>query len=281
MLTLIKVLIPGAAENLRAEAARILNRDTDYTQVISYISDKLSPPERTPQAQASPSPEESAALSGPAYSPVTMSSLREEKLPAVKRPASDELTQRVKNRLSGVESGNAPSETDGEGEGAEELPEAVQTFLNSQAAYSDYALPVNVTYSLSELPFPYEAPVSGYQSSGFGYRLHPILNEVKFHYGTDVAAYSGDTIMAFADGTVTFSGYSDSYGYYITIDHADGWQSLYAHCSQLYVQSGDSVTMGQQIALVGETGQATGPHLHFELTHNGVYVNPEYYVNYI
>jgi murein DD-endopeptidase MepM/ murein hydrolase activator NlpD len=110
--------------------------------------------------------------------------------------------------------------------------------------------------------------------------MHPILNEVRFHYGTDVAAYSGESVTAFADGTVSFAGYSDSYGNYITIEHSDGWRSLYAHCSILDVKTGESVSAGQQIALVGSTGQATGPHLHFELTHDGVYSNPEYYVNY-
>lgn len=162
---------------------------------------------------------------------------------------------------------------------AAEIPEAVSIFLNSQEAFMDYGFPENVDYTVQELPFEYAIPVAGCSSSGFGYRIHPIQNEVKFHYGTDFAANAGENIAAFADGTVLFAGSSDSFGNYITIDHGDGWTTLYAHCSYLYVHSGQSVTSGEKIALVGATGHVTGPHLHFELRHNGIYLNPEYYIN--
>ena len=136
-----------------------------------------------------------------------------------------------------------------------------------------------MSYEYIACPDETVVPVAGVSSSGFGYRLHPIKGEVRFHYGTDFAAWTGEDILAFADGKVTFAGYSESYGNYITIDHGSGWESLYAHCSELLVRSGDSVAAGDKIALVGETGLATGPHLHFELKCNGVYINPEYYVN--
>ena len=110
-------------------------------------------------------------------------------------------------------------------------------------------------------------------------RLHPILDEVKFHYGTDVPANSGDDIGAFAAGTVLLAGEDENLGSYVTVDHGGGWQSLYAHCGTVYVKAGDTVQPGQKLALVGATGLATGPHLHFELTHDGVYLNPEYYIN--
>ena len=120
--------------------------------------------------------------------------------------------------------------------------------------------------------------MAGCTPSGFGYRVHPILQEVKFHYGTDFAAEAGTDIVAFADGTVRFAGSSDSYGNYVAVDHAGGWSSLYAHCSYLYVHTGQEVKAGEKLALVGATGHVTGPHLHFELLHDGVYRNPEYYV---
>ncbi len=161
----------------------------------------------------------------------------------------------------------------------EPLPPAVAAFLESQKPFSDYELPEDVSYEYQSFSGDFAVPVSGYNSSGFGYRLHPIHGEVRFHYGTDFAAWTGENILCFADGTVSYAGYCDSYGNYITVDHADGWQSLYAHCSRLYVSTGDSVSAGELIALVGDTGLVTGPHLHFELSHNGVYVNPEYYVN--
>lgn len=161
---------------------------------------------------------------------------------------------------------------------AAELPESVSAFLESQRAFSDYELPENVSYDYTPFPDEYSTPVSGYNSSGFGYRLHPIHGDVRFHYGTDFAAWTGENILCFADGTVSYAGYCDSYGNYITVDHADGWQSLYAHCSRLFVSAGQTVSAGELIALVGETGLVTGPHLHFELSQNGVYTNPEYYV---
>ncbi len=160
-----------------------------------------------------------------------------------------------------------------------EEPAAVAAFLERQAAFADYALPENVDCDYATLPFDCMAPVGGESSSGFGYRVHPIENVVKFHYGTDFAADAGTEVCAFADGVVTAAGWSDSFGYYITIEHGDAWQTLYAHCGTLYVQSGQAVSAGECIALVGSSGAATGPHLHFELTCGGVYHNPEYYVS--
>ena len=155
---------------------------------------------------------------------------------------------------------------------------AREAFLNEQAVYSGYAVPANVSYAVSELPFAHTSPVAGYTSSGFGYRLHPLENKVKFHYGTDFAANSGTAVCAFADGTVLAAGQDDGYGNYVKVRHADGYTTLYGHCSKLLVRAGETVTAGQEIALVGATGKATGPHLHFELMHDGYYCNPEFYL---
>ncbi len=154
---------------------------------------------------------------------------------------------------------------------------AVAAFLAAQAAYSDYDVPDTVSYERPELPFDYSCPVSGVTSSGFGYRMHPIKKEVKYHYGTDLAADTGTPISAFADGTIVAQGDSDSLGKYVMIDHPDGYRTLYAHCSELCMNCG-SVKKGDIIALVGSTGAATGPHLHFELEHDGIYLNPEFYI---
>ena len=155
---------------------------------------------------------------------------------------------------------------------------AREAFLNEQAVYSGYAVPANVSYAVSELPFAHTSPVAGYTSSGFGYRLHPLENKLKFHYGTDFAANSGTAVCAFADGTVLAAGQDDGYGNYVKVRHADGYTTLYGHCSKLLVRAGETVTAGQEIALVGATGKATGPHLHFELMHDGYYCNPEFYL---
>ena len=161
----------------------------------------------------------------------------------------------------------------------EEAPPAVAAFLERQSAFSDYALPENVDYAYVSLPFAYTSPVAGCESSGFGYRLHPILQTVRFHYGTDLAANAGEEIAAFADGVVCFVGSDDSYGRHLKIDHGGGWVSHYCHCSTLCVSEGQRVMRGERVALVGATGLATGPHLHFELTRDGVFLNPEYYLN--
>lgn len=154
---------------------------------------------------------------------------------------------------------------------------AVAAFLESQSAYSEYAVPANVSYECPALPFEYVSPVSGIKSSGFGYRMHPIENKVKYHYGTDFAANTGTDVTAFADGMIVAVGDSDSYGKYVMISHSDGYSTLYAHCSELCMGCGN-VSRGDVIARVGSTGAATGPHLHFELMHDETYLNPEFYL---
>ncbi|MDT7897618.1 MAG: peptidoglycan DD-metalloendopeptidase family protein [Armatimonadota bacterium] len=121
---------------------------------------------------------------------------------------------------------------------------------------------------------PFLRPVSGSIVSGFGYRRHPILGGVRFHYGVDIAAPFGTTIRAAADGVVVFAGWRRAYGNTVIIDHGNGLATLYAHCSELLVSEGAVVRQGQPIARVGSTGLTTGPHLHFEVRRYGEPVNP-------
>ena len=109
-------------------------------------------------------------------------------------------------------------------------------------------------------------------SSDYGPRTNPYVG---FHKGIDIGMPMGTPICATKDGTVSTSLYSNgSYGYYIVLDHGDGIQTLYAHCSELLVSVGDVVTKGQVIAKVGSTGNSTGPHVHFEVRINGERVDP-------
>ena len=121
----------------------------------------------------------------------------------------------------------------------------------------------------------------GTLTSSFGYREHPVEGEERFHYGVDIGAATGTEIGCFADGTVTAVGESSSYGKYITVSHQGGFSTLYAHCSKILASSGDTVKEGEAIAEVGETGIATGPHLHFELHQGSQYLNPIYYVSLV
>ena len=154
----------------------------------------------------------------------------------------------------------------------------IESFLLSQEAYSEYEIPVNVFYGCIEPSFSFVSPVKGVCASGFGYRVHPIDGVVSFHYGTDYDVNEGTHIQAFADGMVSAVGEEAGYGKYVCIDHEDGWRSLYAHCSDVKVTSGQRIQRGEVIGESGATGRVTGPHLHFELMHDGIYTNPEFYL---
>ncbi|MCL2368930.1 MAG: M23 family metallopeptidase, partial [Oscillospiraceae bacterium] len=159
-------------------------------------------------------------------------------------------------------------------------PEAVAVFLARQEAFAAYALPVGVCFAHDPLPIDFVTPLYGRVTSPFGFRHHPILGEVRFHFGTDVAAYTGTPFLAFADGRVMEAGYVEGFGLLILLDHGGGIYTRYAHASALYVQAGDVVVRGERIGRVGMTGGTTGPHLHFELEVDGGFRNPEFYVNF-
>lgn len=121
---------------------------------------------------------------------------------------------------------------------------------------------------------PVVRPVEGRVTSSYGYRIHPITKKLGFHRGMDVAAEKGARIAAAYYGTVTEVGYSDGNGNYITIDHENGLETTYCHCSEILAVEGAVVRAGETVARVGDTGMATGPHLHLELRLNGVLHNP-------
>lgn len=156
--------------------------------------------------------------------------------------------------------------------------QVIATFLESQAAYGDLAIPANVSYGFPQIDMECHSPLVGRVSSSFGYRTHPISQKTEFHYGADLAANSGDDIYSFAAGTVSDVGENDVLGKYLTITHPDGFSTLYGHCSTVWPQIGQCVAAGEKIAMVGDTGEVTGPNLHFELTQNGMYLNPEFYL---
>ncbi|WP_353893190.1 M23 family metallopeptidase [Proteinivorax hydrogeniformans] len=111
-------------------------------------------------------------------------------------------------------------------------------------------------------------PVSGAITSSYGYRMHPIRKVNSFHRGIDIGASRGTPILAAASGEVVYSGYRNSYGNTIILQHEDSF-TLYAHAHQLKVEKGQWVNRGEVIATVGSTGMATGPHLHFEVRIDG------------
>lgn len=164
--------------------------------------------------------------------------------------------------------------------GDEEDAELSQASTLAYILYSEENLPECVSLEQAMLGFAYTSPLPGAAiSSGFGYREHPTEGEERFHYGVDLAADTGTDIACFAKGTVTAVGESSSYGKYCIVAHEGGYSTLYAHCSRIITTSGKTVELGETIAEVGESGMATGPHLHFELQRESVYLNPVYYVS--
>ena len=115
-------------------------------------------------------------------------------------------------------------------------------------------------------------------TSKFGYRKSRFTGLREFHKGYDIATKEGTPIIATANGVITFSGPRGNWGNLVIIDHGHGLMTRYAHCSKVLKTRGANVKRGDTIALVGETGRSTGPHLHYEVHLNGLPVNPEKYI---
>ena len=118
-----------------------------------------------------------------------------------------------------------------------------------------------------------------YMSSPFGFRTAPTAGASSYHQGVDLAAPANTPVYATRSGIVTTTTYSGSAGYYVTINHGDGFSSIYMHLNNYVVSAGQAVSAGQLIGYVGRTGIATGYHLHFGIAYNGAYVNPCAYVS--
>lgn len=141
-------------------------------------------------------------------------------------------------------------------------------------------IPSNATW-IGVDRFSWPLPINGTITSGFGFRTDPFTGETKYHGGVDIAAAEGTPIIAADDGIITAANGVDSwgggYGFYVMIEHGDGYETLYGHCSAICVTYGQSVRKGEVIAYVGSTGNSTGNHLHFEVIHNRSKDNP---INY-
>ena len=132
----------------------------------------------------------------------------------------------------------------------------------------------------TKIPPTYIKPISGgRQSSGFGRRKSPTKGASSYHKGIDWSVPTGTAVFASCGGTVAKAGWGSGYGYCVYINHEDGRQTRYGHLSKVLVKAGQTVKQGERIALSGNTGISTGPHLHFEILINGSQVNPLKYLN--
>lgn len=112
----------------------------------------------------------------------------------------------------------------------------------------------------------------------FGSRVNPVTGRTENHKGLDIGVPTGTPAKAVKSGEVTDSAYSDSYGWWIKYRTYDGYDILYAHLSSVTAQKGSKIKQGDVLAYTGSTGQATGPHLHYEIMYGGKYLNPSEYL---
>jgi len=293
LLVAVKLLLPARVQWLSQHVGSALERNVDVTEVFSAVGrmfagegddgwedlyQSVFHPEDTaavPTGAANDAANDAAEST--AGSLAVRSQLKSSDgwltaPPLTDTPKSDASSE----TLSEVSSSSAQ---------ADAAPEATSQSTKGSAQklsyilYSKQTLPDNVSMEQKVLGFDYCTPVMGTISSNFGYREHPIEGDEKFHYGLDIAADEGTAIDCFAKGTVAAVGESSSYGKYIIVDHSGDFSTLYAHCSRVTVSSGSAVKEGQKIGEVGQTGEATGPHLHFELHSGDTYLDPVYYVS--
>ena len=265
-------VFPEQMEAVRGELLEVIRSDTDFRTAFDRLGRAVE--------EGVPAGEALSGLWTDVFSPAgggTVYVLPEEGTPLYQAERAflstgPGLEQAMERRLT-------------QPERQETVPESVEE-APSQAADpaeegADSGLPAPDNATLEEVPINLEettAPVMAVVSSPFGWREHPIEGGEKFHNGVDLAAPYGDPIGSFADGVVDYIGESPSYGQYIQVKHDGGVTSFYAHCSRLLAQPGQQVKAGETIAEVGDTGEVTGAHLHFELRVDGVLVDPLDYI---
>ena len=133
--------------------------------------------------------------------------------------------------------------------------------------------------NVHERAMPSGKPIAeGWLSSRYGKRSDPFTGKQVFHKGLDFAGRKGADVLAVGDGVVSWSGKRSGYGNLIEINHGNGYVTRYGHNQHHLVEVGDTVKKGQQVAMMGSTGRSTGPHVHFEVLHNGKRVNPAKYI---
>lgn len=156
-------------------------------------------------------------------------------------------------------------------------PSLMAIEAGSQPALGSTTKPAGTVSTLKDIAFPLSQKSS--ISSGFGLRADPFTGEYQNHAGIDLPAHFGSAILAASNGRVKFTGYLPRYGNLVEIDHGQGYITRYGHADRILVNVGDTVMASQMIATVGTTGRTTGPHLHFEVTHNQNTMDPRAFLS--
>ncbi|MGC9361693.1 MAG: M23 family metallopeptidase [Candidatus Syntrophosphaera sp.] len=152
-----------------------------------------------------------------------------------------------------------------------------QTECGSADIALTYEIPKDFDTHGDGIPAIY--PTFGRLSDGWGWRYHPVTLEFEFHMGLDIANKTGTPVYSTADGVVSKARREDGFGKVITIEHTDGYQTLYGHLDSFGVRPGQVVCKGQIIGTMGNTGVSTGPHLHYGVSRKGKALNPTLYLN--
>ncbi len=150
--------------------------------------------------------------------------------------------------------------------------------IQNSATSSAEDHPISLQVAAASRSSTFSWPLTGKVTDGYGWRTHPITGKRQFHEGIDIAAPSGTAVKASASGTVTFAGWSNGYGRLIVISHGEGYETKYGHLSRYAVSKGSRVSTGDTLGYVGQSGEATGPHLHFEIRVSGQAKNPRNYL---
>lgn len=184
--------------------------------------------------------------------------------------SADELMDSAKGVAEGV-MGTAEEATE---ESLTEKEENKEEELNGEGGEDSENTAVAVMASLGKND-RITVPLHGRITSRYGYRTNPISGKYGLHTGLDIAADEGTNIVAAYNGVIKDTGYGVKKGNYVLMEHTDGTETLYCHCSEVLVDEGTVIRAGETIALVGSTGWSTGPHLHFEIHNkNGSTVDP-------
>jgi murein DD-endopeptidase MepM/ murein hydrolase activator NlpD len=155
----------------------------------------------------------------------------------------------------------------------EELKKEIKLTMETVGGIKDYLSEQRDVYVAT----PRGWPVDGHMTSPFGERVHPITGKAEYHTGVDIAAEPGAPVRATADGIVSFAGWSGPNGNLVVLEHGLGFSTFYAHNRLVAVKVGQKVRRGDVISYLGSTGNSTGPHVHYEVWHDGKAVNPAKY----
>ena len=280
-----KGIFPAGMDQMRVQVLSIIRQDTDFQAAFSALGQAVSEGEPVTEALGvlwggllGEEPDTGSGKDTPLYAEqaALLCGLRQE--PDGPERLWTDAMELVAGPAQPAEP-TAPAEPES---APEPSPAPAPEPAVEHVDYDGPALPDNTTmdkYNLSAIGIDETVtPALGWVSSSFGWREHPVDGEEKFHNGVDLAVNNGTEVLAFAEGTVDYIGDSPEYGLYLQLSHAGGLTTFYCHCSKLCVQQGQSVAAGEKVAESGDTGNVTGPHLHFEMKLNGVRLNPLYYI---